>query len=41
LLLLLRPYYTHALKKLSNINNTINGIINPTRGNTKEDKYKQ
>jgi hypothetical protein len=41
LLLLLRPYYTRALKELSNINNTIDSIINPTGGNTKKDKYKQ
>jgi hypothetical protein len=41
LLLLLRPCYTRALKKLSNINDAIDGIINPTRGNTEEDEYEQ
>lgn len=38
---LLRLRYTRALKKPSNIDDAIDGIIDPTRGNTEEDEYEQ
>ncbi|EFQ89361.1 hypothetical protein PTT_14415 [Pyrenophora teres f. teres 0-1] len=36
-----RPCYTRAPKKPSNIDDAIDGIIDPTRGNTEEDEYEQ
>ncbi|KAI1685775.1 Dimer-Tnp-hAT dimerization containing protein [Pyrenophora tritici-repentis] len=36
-----RPCYTRAPKKPGNIDDAIDGIIDPTRGNTEEDEYEQ